>query len=94
LEKLLEQRKQRRWSFTASGIESEEMLPSNTMLMHELKPDHQLRNTKIAQLSIKIVCRHTKSKRDPSTWKIKNNTYNELNESWQNNFDWVVTETK
>ena len=62
--------------------------------LHELPQEHQLRNTKISQLAILLVCRHTKSKRDPSTWKINNNTYNELNESWQNNFDWIVTETK
>jgi hypothetical protein len=62
--------------------------------LRELPQEHQLRNTKISQLTISLVCRHTKSKRDPSTWKIKNNTYNELNDSWQNNFDWIVTETK
>jgi ribonuclease HIII len=64
------------------------------MRLSDLDPSHQLRNTKISQLTISLVCRHTKSKRDPSTWKIKNNTYNQLNESWQNNFDWMVTKTK
>jgi hypothetical protein len=63
--------------------------------LHELPPDHVLRNTAIQDIDgIQIVCKHTKSKRNPSTWKIKNNTYNELNESWHNNFDWIVTETK
>jgi len=62
--------------------------------LSDLPTEHPLRNTKISQMKIQIVCKHTKSKRDPLTWKIKNNTYNELNDSWHNNFDWIVTETK
>jgi hypothetical protein len=59
--------------------------------LHELPPDHRLRNTAIQNIDgIQIVCRHTKSRRDPRTWKIKNDTYNRLNDSWQNNFDWVI----
>ena len=64
------------------------------MRLSDLPTEHPLRNTKIAHMKIQIICKHTKSKRDPSTWKIKNNTYNELNDSWHNNFDWIVTETK
>ena len=60
--------------------------------LHELPPDHHLRNAPIRSIGATIVCRHTKSKRDPSTWKIKDNTYNQLNDSWQNNFDWIVTD--
>lgn len=37
-----------------------------------------------------IQCRHTKSKRDPRTWKIGKETYNRLNDSWQTNFDFIV----
>lgn len=62
------------------------------MKLHELPPDHHLRNAPIHSIGATIVCRHTKSKRDPSTWKIKDNTYNQLNDSWQNNFDWIVTD--
>lgn len=64
------------------------------MKLHELPIDDPLRNRPIKTLNATIVCRHTKSKRDPSTWKIKDNTYNQLNDSWHNNFDWIVTETK
>ena len=27
----------------------------------------------------------------PRTWKIKLDTYNRLNDSWRNNFDFIVT---
>jgi hypothetical protein len=59
--------------------------------LHELPPDHPLRNTALKDMGNLILqCRHTKSKRDPRTWKIKNDTYNRLNDSWQNNFDFIV----
>jgi hypothetical protein len=59
--------------------------------LHELPPDHPLRNTAIKDIDgIQMVCRHTKSRRDPRTWKIKVDTFNRLNDSWQNNFDWVI----
>jgi hypothetical protein len=58
--------------------------------LHELPPDDPLRNTSLKDLNIRIRCRHTKATRDPRTWKIKNNTYNQLNDSWQNNFDFLV----
>lgn len=64
------------------------------MKLHELPEAHPARNKPIKTLNATIVCRYTKSKRDPSTWKIKDNTYNQLNDSWHNNFDWIVTDTK
>lgn len=65
-----------------------------TLKLHELPPDHSARNTAFKDMdNIIIQCRHTKSKRDPRTWKIKNDTYNRLNDSWQNNFDFII-ETK
>jgi len=61
------------------------------MKLHELLPDHPLRNTALKDLdNITIQCRHTKSKRDPRTWKIGKETYNRLNDSWQTNFDFIV----
>ena len=62
------------------------------MKLHELPPDHPARNTAIRNLDVRTVCRHTKATRDPRSWKIKNNTYNELNSSWQNNFYFVLQE--
>jgi len=62
-----------------------------TLLLHELPPDDPLRNTALKDLNVRIRCRHTKATRDPRTWKIKNNSYNELNDSWQTNFDFIVT---
>ena len=61
-----------------------------TVFLHELQNDHHLRNSALQTIDVRIRCRHTKSSRDPRTWKIKNNTYNELNDSWQNNFDFIV----
>lgn len=59
--------------------------------LHELPKDHPLRNTALQDIDVRIKCRHTKSSRDPRTWKIKSNSYNELNDSWQTNFDFIVT---
>lgn len=59
--------------------------------LHELPPDHRARNTAIRDLDVRTVCRHTKAIRDPRTWKIKSDTYNRLNDSWRNNFDFIVT---
>jgi hypothetical protein len=61
-----------------------------TILLHELQNDHNLRNSALQSIDVRIRCRHTKSTRDPRTWKIKNNTYNELNDSWKTNFDFIV----
>ena len=60
------------------------------MMLHEYPPDHKMRNTAIKDLDVRIRCRHTKSVRDPRTWKIKNDTFNRLNDSWRNNFDFIV----
>lgn len=65
--------------------------------LHELPEDHPFRNKALRDFdNIQIICRHTKSKRDPRTWKIGKETYNRLNDSWQTNFDFVVSveETK
>ena len=62
------------------------------MKLNELPLDHPHRNTPIKDIDVQIVCAHTGSKRNPRTWKIKNNTYNELNSSWQNNFYFVLQE--
>jgi hypothetical protein len=58
--------------------------------LHELPPDHRLRNIAIQDIDVRIKCRHTGSTRDPRTWKIKADTYNRLNDSWQTNFDFIV----
>ena len=63
--------------------------------LHELPPDHTLRNKAFKDMdNVTIQCRHTKSKRDPRTWKIGKETYNRLNDSWQMNFDFIVEEAK
>ncbi len=66
-------------------------MQSTTKLLHELPPDHRLRNVALKDIDVRIRCRHTKSTRDPRTWKIKGDTYNRLNDSWQTNFDFIVT---
>ena len=65
-------------------------MTSKETKLHELPPDDLLRNTALKDLNVRIRCRHTKATRDPRTWKIKNNTYNHLAATWQNNFDFVV----
>lgn len=60
------------------------------MKLHELPPDHRLRNVAIKDLNVRIVCRHTDSKRNPATWKIKNDTFNRLGDTWKTNFDFVI----
>jgi hypothetical protein len=58
--------------------------------LHELPEAHSARNTAIQDLDVMIVCRHTGTKRDPRAWKIKNDTFNRLGDTWRNNFDWVL----
>lgn len=60
------------------------------MKLHELPPDHPARNTAIRDLDVRMVCRHTGSKHDPRSSKIKDDTYNRLGDTWRNNFDWVL----
>ena len=61
--------------------------------LHELPSDNQLRNTAIKDIDVRIKCRHTGSTRDPRTWKIKADTFNRLNETWQTNFDFIIQPT-
>lgn len=59
--------------------------------LHNLPEDHRLRNVPLESIEgIQIVCRHTKTKRDPRTWKIKNDTFNRLGDTWKTNFDFIV----
>lgn len=61
--------------------------------LHTLPDDHPLRNTPLSSIeSVRMVCRHTGSKRDPRTWKIGRETFNELGDTWTTNFDFVVEE--
>ena len=60
------------------------------MKLHELPEANPARNTAIQNLDVRIVFRHTRSSRDPRTWKIKNDTYNRLNETWKTNFDFIL----
>ena len=60
------------------------------MTLAELPTEHPLRNTQISKLNVAIVCKHTKTTRNPNTWKIKANTYNELGNTWHSNFNWEI----
>jgi len=58
--------------------------------LHDLPEDHRLRNVALKDIDVRIRCRHTKTTRDPRTWKIKGDTYNRLGESWKTNFDFIL----
>lgn len=61
------------------------------MKLHELPPDHRLRNVPIQSIEgLRIHCRQTTYKARPATWKIGRETYNRLGETWRVNFDFVV----
>jgi hypothetical protein len=62
-----------------------------TKKLHELPEDHPLRNTALKDLDVRLHCRREKKKSDPRTWKIRNDTYNRLGETWKTNFDFVVS---
>jgi hypothetical protein len=58
--------------------------------LHELPEDDRLRNVAIKDIDVRIRCRHTKTTRDPRTWKIKGDTYNRLGDNWKINFDFII----
>jgi len=58
--------------------------------LHELPPDHRLRNIAIKDLDVRMKCLDSGTTRDARTWRIKNDTYNRLNDTWQNNFDFIM----
>lgn len=63
------------------------------MKLHELPPDHRLRNVPIQSIEgLKIHCRVTTYKAKPATWKIGRETFNRLGETWRTNFDFVIPE--
>ena len=65
------------------------------MKLHELPPDHRLRNVPIQSIEgLRIHCRKTTYRARPATWKIGRETYNRLGETWRVNFDFVVEDTK
>ena len=55
--------------------------------LENLPADHRLRNTAFGDLDVTIICRHTRSKRSPKTWKIKGDSFNRLSDTWKANFD-------
>ena len=61
------------------------------MKLHELPLDHRLRNIPIQSIEgLRIHCRKTTYKAKPATWKIGNETFNRLGETWRVNFDFIV----
>lgn len=65
------------------------------MKLHELPPDHRLRNVPIQSIEgLRIHCRKTTYKAKPATWKIGRETFNRLGETWRTNFDFIVEVTK
>ena len=58
--------------------------------LHELPPDHPLRNTAIQDIDVRIKCRHSGTTRYPRTWRIKNDSYNWLCDTWHINFDFII----
>jgi broad specificity phosphatase PhoE len=68
---------------------------AKTMKLHELEPDHRLRNIPIKSIEgLRIHCRNTTYKAKPATWKISKETFNRLGESWRTNYDFIVEESK
>lgn len=61
-----------------------------TKHLHELPPDHRLRNINIQDIDVRIRCRHTGATRAPRTWKIKADTFNRLGDTWKSNFDFII----
>ena len=61
--------------------------------LHELPEDDRLRNIAIQDIDVRIRCRHTKTTREPRTWKIKGDTYNRLGDNWKTNFDFIIQPT-
>jgi hypothetical protein len=61
--------------------------------LHELPEDDRLRNVALKDIDVRIRCRHTKTTRDPRTWKIKGDTYNRLGDNWKMNFDFILQPT-
>jgi hypothetical protein len=58
--------------------------------LHELPEDDRLRNVALKDINVRIRCLHTKTTRDPRTWKIKSDTYNRLGDTWKINFDFII----
>ncbi len=58
--------------------------------LHELPPDHPLRNTAIQHIDVRIKCRRTGTTRDPRTWRFKSDTYNRLCDTCHINFDFIL----
>jgi hypothetical protein len=72
---------------------SNHQTPTDMKHLHELPEDDRLRNVALKDIDVRIRCRHTKTTRDPRTWKIKGDTYNRLGDNWKMNFDFVIQPT-
>jgi hypothetical protein len=73
--------------------ESDHQTPADMKHLHELPEDDRLRNVALKDIDVRIRCRHTKTTRDPRTWKIKGDTYNRLGDNWKTNFDFIIQPT-
>jgi len=69
---------------------SDHQTPAKMKHLHELPEDDRLRNVALQDIDVRIRCRHTKTTRDPRTWKIKGDTYNRLGDNWKTNFDFII----
>lgn len=58
--------------------------------LHELAPEHPLRNTPLKHLAVTIRNRGAKMIRDPRTWKIGPLTFNELGEVWKESNEFEI----
>lgn len=62
-------------------------------LLHTLPSDHPLRNTPLRELDVSVRHVNLKQSRDPRTWKIRDNTFNELGSNWMEFFEFEVVES-
>ncbi len=69
-------------------VESAPQEFNNYIDLSSLPPNHQLRNCKLKDIQAECKNLGQKLWRDISTWKIGNNTYNELGETWIKNNNW------
>lgn len=62
-----------------------------TFLLHELPPDHALRNTKLRELKVAARNVHSKQWRsEVPNWHIGRHTYNDLSGGWLSSTEFRV----
>lgn len=65
-------------------------IQNNYIYLSQLPSDNKYRNTPLKHLKVECINIHNRVQSNPSLWKIKEKTFNQLGDVWHKSFEWKI----